>query len=36
LLQFNVNDNLTLNPKMDQNDVNFRTTFGLALNIKLK
>jgi hypothetical protein len=36
LLQFNVNDNLSLNPKMEQNDVNFRTTFGLALNITFK
>lgn len=36
LLQFNVNDNLSLNPKMEQNDLNFRTTFGLALNITLK
>lgn len=32
LLQFNVNDNLTLNPKLEQNDTNFKTNFGLALN----
>ncbi|KAB1155102.1 hypothetical protein F6464_11585 [Flavobacterium luteum] len=36
LLQFNVNDNLTLNPKIEQNDINFRTTFGLALNMTFK
>lgn len=32
LLQFNVNDNLTLHPKMEENDINFKTSFGLALN----
>lgn len=32
LLQFNVNDNLSLNPKIDQNDLNYKTNFGLALN----
>lgn len=32
LLQFNVNDNLTLNPKLDQNDMNFKPSFGLAFN----
>lgn len=32
LLQFNVNDNLSLNPKIDQNDINYKTNFGLALN----
>ena len=32
LLQFNVNDNLSLNPKIDQNDINYKTNFGFALN----
>lgn len=32
LLQFNVNDNLSLNPKIEQNDINYKTNFGLALN----
>lgn len=34
--QFNVNDNLTLNPKVEQDDLNFRPTFGLAFNYKFK
>jgi len=32
LLQFNVNDNLSLNPKLEQNDTNYKTNIGLALN----
>ncbi|WP_166426910.1 DUF5683 domain-containing protein [Flavobacterium psychrotolerans] len=32
LLQFNVNDNLSLNPKLDTNEINFKPNFGLALN----
>ena len=32
LLQFNVNDNLSLHPKIDQNDINYKTNLGLALN----
>lgn len=32
LLQFNVNDNLTLNPKLELNNTNFKSNFGLALN----
>ena len=32
--QFNVNDNLSLNPDVQQNDLNFRPSFGLALNYK--
>ena len=34
LLQFNVNDNLSLHPKIDQNDINYKTNLGLALNYK--
>lgn len=32
LLQFNVNDNLTLNPKLELNNTNVKSNFGLALN----
>ncbi len=32
--QFNINDNLSLNPDVQQNDLNFRPSFGLALNYK--
>lgn len=32
LLQFNVNDNLSLHPKINQNDINYKTNLGLALN----
>lgn len=34
LLQFNVNDNLSLNPKFEQNDINSKPNFGLAFNFK--
>ena len=32
LLQFNVNENLTLNPKLELNNINVKSNFGLALN----
>lgn len=32
LLQFNVNDNLTLNPNLELNQNNYRTNVGLVLN----
>lgn len=32
LLQFNVNDNLTLNPNLELNQNNYKTNVGLALN----
>lgn len=34
LLQFNVNDNLTLNPNLELNETNYKTNIGLALNYK--
>ncbi len=36
LLQFNVNDNLSVNPEVYPNDINQRPNIGLTLNIKLQ
>ena len=36
LLQFNVNDNLSFNPKLDYNNFNRETNYGLTLNYKFK
>lgn len=36
LLQFNVNDNLSLNPNIDYNNFNRETNFGLTFNFKFK
>lgn len=35
LLQFNVNDKLTINPEINTNTFNKKTNFGLTLNYKL-
>ncbi len=32
LMQFNVNDNLTFNPSIIQNDINYKYNFGISLN----
>ncbi len=34
LLQFNVNDNLSFEPDVYQNDINYKTNLGLSLNYK--
>jgi hypothetical protein len=34
LMQFNVNDKLTLAPDVYQNDLNYKTNVGLTLNYK--
>ena len=36
LLQFNVNDNLSVNPEVYPNELNQRPNIGLTLNIKLQ
>jgi hypothetical protein len=34
LMQFNVNDNLSLNPEVYQNDINYKPNVGVTVNLK--
>lgn len=36
LIQFNVNDNLSLRPDINQNEINYKHNFGLTLNYTFK
>lgn len=36
LIQFNVNENLSVNPEIQQNDINYTPNFGLTVNFKFQ